>query len=110
MASTTSWSRSPPGSWRRCRPQPEAASGPAARGRAAGGPTEAERREARKEVTRLERQISKLTERERKLRDQMVDSASDHVRLGELQAAIDELAAEREALETAWLEAADLLE
>jgi ATP-binding cassette subfamily F protein uup len=74
------------------------------------GPSEAERRDARKEVTRLERQISRLGERERKVRDQMHDSASDHVRLGELQAAIDELTAEREALETAWLHAADLLD
>ena len=40
----------------------------------------------------------------------MADSASDHVRLGELQASIDDLAAERETLETAWLEAADLLD
>ena len=62
----------------------------------AAGPSEADRREARKDVARLERQISRLTERERKLRDQMADSASDFVRLGELQASIDELAAERD--------------
>jgi ATP-binding cassette subfamily F protein uup len=93
------------------QPRTEGSSAAAGGGAASGpGPTEAERRDARKEVTRLERRISKLGERERKLLGQMHDSASDHVRLGELQTAIDELAAEREALETAWLEAADLLD
>jgi ATP-binding cassette subfamily F protein uup len=74
------------------------------------GPSEADLRDARKEVTRLERQISRLGDRERKLREQMADSASDFVRLGELQAAVDALTAEREGLETAWLEAAAVLE
>jgi ATP-binding cassette subfamily F protein uup len=95
-------------------PVPEASKRPGGSGGSGAGetagPSEAERREARKEVTRLERQISKLTERERKLREQMVESASDFVRLGELQASVDQLATEREALETAWLHAADLLE
>jgi ATP-binding cassette subfamily F protein uup len=75
-------------------------------GRAAAGPSEADLRAARKEVARLDRQISRLAERERKLREQMVDAASDFVRLGELQASIDEVAVERERLEHAWLEAA----
>jgi ABC transport system ATP-binding/permease protein len=72
--------------------------------------TEAERREARKEVARLERQIGKLTDRERRLREDMAASATDFVRLGEIQTSIDELVAQREALETAWLSAAALLE
>jgi ABC transport system ATP-binding/permease protein len=80
-----------------------------------GGPSndttsEAERREARKEAARLERQIGKLTERERRLREDMAASATDFVRLGEIQTSIDELVAQREALETAWLSAAALLE
>jgi ATP-binding cassette subfamily F protein uup len=74
------------------------------------GPSEAELREARKDVARLERQISRLTERERRLRDQMADSASDFVRLGELQAAVEEIGAEREGLEHEWLEAASRLD
>ncbi len=74
------------------------------------GPSEAELREARKDLARLERQLSRLTERERRLRDQMADSASDFVRLGELQSAVDELGAEREALEHEWLETASRLE
>jgi ATP-binding cassette subfamily F protein uup len=75
-----------------------------------GGPSEAELREARKDVARLERQISRLTERERRLREQMADSASDFVRLGELQAAIDQLVDERTAREHEWLEAAAVLD
>jgi ATP-binding cassette subfamily F protein uup len=85
-----------------------ASAGAAAGG--AGGPGQAERREARKDVARLERQINKLTDRERRLRDEMAGNATDFARLGEIQASIDELAAEREALETAWLDAAALLE
>jgi ATP-binding cassette subfamily F protein uup len=84
------------------------ASGPAPA--AGGGPSEAELREARKDVARLERQISRLAERERRLRDQMADSASDFVRLGELQAAVDHIGAEREGLEHEWLEAASRLD
>jgi hypothetical protein len=54
--------------------------------------------------------MSRLGDRERKLREQMVDSASDFVRLGELQVALDALTAEREGLEIAWLEAAAVLD
>jgi ATP-binding cassette subfamily F protein uup len=75
-----------------------------------GGLSEAARREARKDVARLERQLSRLSDRERKLREQMVGSASDFVRLGELQASVDQLAAEREQVEHEWLEAAALLD
>src|SRR6185437_14357415 len=73
-------------------------------------PSEAQLREARKDVARLERQISRLTERERKLHEQMTDSASDFVRLGELQAAVDALTVEREQLEHQWLETAARLD
>ena len=38
----------------------------------------------------------------------MAESATDHVRLRELQQALSENAAERERLETEWLEAAEL--
>jgi ATP-binding cassette subfamily F protein uup len=95
--------------------QPSSGAGARAGGAAAapsggGALSEAARREARKEVARLERQMSKLSDRERKLREQMAGSASDFVRLGELQASVDELAAEREQLEHEWLEAAAVLD
>jgi hypothetical protein len=40
----------------------------------------------------------------------MAASATDHERLGELQAALDAVHAEREDAEAAWLEAAETAE
>jgi hypothetical protein len=37
----------------------------------------------------------------------MVEAASDHVRLGELNSELNELLARKESLEEAWLAAAD---
>jgi ABC transport system ATP-binding/permease protein len=67
-------------------------------------------RTARKEVQRLERALERSAEQARALGDQMAASATDHDRLGELQAELDALLAERELLETTWLEAAESLE
>ena len=64
-------------------------------------------RAARKEVARLERALEKLGEREEALHAEMAAAATDHVRLRELQQALSENAAERERLETEWLEAAE---
>ena len=76
----------------------------------AAAPPGAVTRAARKEVQRLERALERLGEREAELRDAMAANATDHVRLGELQAELDAGEAERERLEAAWLEAADTLE
>ena len=70
-------------------------------------PNQAVVRAARKEVARLERALEKLGEREEALHDEMAAAATDHVRLRELQQALSENAAERERLETEWLEAAE---
>jgi hypothetical protein len=40
----------------------------------------------------------------------MAANATDHQRLAELQADLDALGADRDALEAAWLEASELLE
>ncbi len=97
--------------------QPAAAAGARARREATdGGPAKARGgsggalRLARKEVQRLERALERLAGRERELHDAMAASATDHARLGELQGELDALVAEREGLETAWLEAADGLD
>jgi ATP-binding cassette subfamily F protein uup len=66
-----------------------------------------ELRAARKELTRLERQISKLTDRETKLHAQMAEQATDHLAIQTLDAELRALTAEREALEEQWLEAAE---
>jgi ATP-binding cassette subfamily F protein uup len=63
-------------------------------------------RQARKDAQRLERELERSSDRERELHEQMAASASDHEKLGELTAALEVLIAEREHLESAWLEAA----
>jgi ATP-binding cassette subfamily F protein uup len=67
-------------------------------------------RAARKEVARLERELERLTEREAALHEDMAASATDHVRLRELQGELRATAAERDRLETAWLDASEALE
>ena len=64
-------------------------------------------RAARKEVARIERALDRLAEREAALHDEMAASATDHVRLAELQAELDAAAEERDRLETGWLEASE---
>ncbi len=79
----------------------------AARGGATPG---AVQRAGRKEVQRLERALDRLTERETVLHEDMAAAATDHARLRELQQQQTALAADREALEAAWLEASEALE
>jgi ATP-binding cassette subfamily F protein uup len=66
-------------------------------------------RAARKELQRLERQIERLTGREAKLHEELAASASDYVRLTELDKQLREVQAEKAELEDRWLTvAADL--
>jgi len=74
----------------------------------AGGLTEADRRQARKDVARVERQLSRLAEQEERLHTQMAAEATDYGRLAELQAQLSVVTAEKEQLEEQWLEAAEL--
>jgi ABC transport system ATP-binding/permease protein len=67
-------------------------------------------REARKELGRLERALDRLGERETRLHEEMAEAATDHVRLAELTAELRALAAERDDVEAAWLEAAAVAE
>ncbi|MEA5456711.1 ATP-binding cassette domain-containing protein [Sinomonas sp. JGH33] len=84
---------------------------PAASGAAGGsGATEAEKRQARKDLNRVERQLGKLTDQEAKLHAQMAEAAEDYGRLGELNAQLQALLAEKEGLELEWLEASEVLE
>ena len=77
-----------------------------AKGPAAGASVRA----ARKEVQRLERALDRVADRAHALEGEMAASATDHARLGELQADLDALAAERETLEADWLETSESLE
>ncbi|MGT2463843.1 ABC-F family ATP-binding cassette domain-containing protein [Sinomonas atrocyanea] len=74
------------------------------------GRSESEKREARKELARIERQLGKLAAQEEKLHAQMAASAEDFVRLGDLNAALKDLQGQKDELELAWLEASEVLE
>jgi ATP-binding cassette subfamily F protein uup len=91
---------------------------PAARGpRKESGPPGAAIRAARKEIQRserelirLERAIERLVEREGRLNEQMAANATDHAQLAQLQSELDEILAERGALETSWLQTSEVLD
>ncbi|MFF0579250.1 ABC-F family ATP-binding cassette domain-containing protein [Streptosporangium saharense] len=76
---------------------------------AAPGLSAKEERELRKELSRLERQLDKLGTREEKLHASMADAAADYGRLASLDAELKEILAEKETVETEWLELADRL-
>ncbi len=67
-------------------------------------------REARREAQRLERELERQTAREQELHELMAASSTDHARLSELTIELQTVSADRERLETAWLEAAEALE
>ncbi len=67
-------------------------------------------REARKELARVEKALGRLADQTERLHHEMAAVASDHAALAELNVRLRALDAERETLETAWLEAAETLE
>lgn len=75
------------------------------------GPSEAEKREARKDLNRIDRQLSKIAQQEEKLHVQMAakSQSGDFDALGELNTKLEELLGEKEVLELEWLEAAEIL-
>lgn len=87
-----------------------AASPPAAASSTAGvqGETASAReRRTGKEMARIEGQLEKLEARIAELHEAMAEAAADHVRLGELNAELQELLDRKESLEEAWLAAAE---
>jgi ATP-binding cassette subfamily F protein uup len=66
-------------------------------------------RAAKKELTRLERQISKLDVQEKALHGKLAEHATDYERVAELDASLREVQAQKEAAEEAWLELSDLV-
>ncbi|MEU4400741.1 ABC-F family ATP-binding cassette domain-containing protein [Micromonospora orduensis] len=89
----------------RTGPAPTVASGePTATGMSA-----AEVRQARKELTRLERQLGKLDQREATLLDQLAADATDYARVAELDTQLKDLRAERERIEETWMTLAEEL-
>ena len=96
-ASSSTW---PTGQPRRrtppARAEPQRAESASARERRAG-----------KEMARIEGQLAKLDERIAALHESMAEAAADHVRLGELNAELQDMLTRKESLEEAWLAAAD---
>ena len=86
-----------------------AASGGVLRSEPSRGSESASARERRtgKEMARIEGQLVKLDDQIAALHESMAEAASDHVRLGELNAELQELLARKESLEEAWLAAAE---
>jgi ATP-binding cassette subfamily F protein uup len=67
-------------------------------------------RAARKELTRLERQIAKLDAREAELHDQLATHATDYEKVASLDAELRAVREERDAAEERWLQLSELLE
>ena len=61
-------------------------------------------------MARVDKQLARLAVREAELNQQILDNAADHELLTSVSAQLSGLAAERDALEQEWLEAAALLE
>jgi ABC transport system ATP-binding/permease protein len=72
-----------------------------------GASSAARQRAGQKELTRLERQIARLTETEERLHADLAESASDYVRLIELGDELRAVQAERTELEERWLTVAE---
>ncbi len=70
----------------------------------------AELREAKKAMARIDRQLTKVGNREAELHAELAANADDYEKLAELDTKLREVTAEKEALEEEWLEAASLLE
>ena len=75
------------------------------------GPTvsPADQREARKEMSRLERQLTKLADQEERLHHEMAERAADHAAVLRLNDTLRALVDEREQLELAWMTAAEVV-
>ncbi|WP_426594465.1 ABC-F family ATP-binding cassette domain-containing protein [Cellulomonas sp. McL0617] len=87
----------------------EAASDRSTPAPAAPAPSEAELRTARKEIARIERRLSRIADQESAIHHKMSEQATDHQAVLALDAELRALAAEKDDLETAWMEAAEIV-
>jgi ATP-binding cassette subfamily F protein uup len=93
---------------RRTRTMTRPASGSTGAAVATAPVSAADTRRAKKDLARLEQQLARIDERVIALYEQMADAATDHQRLLDLQGELDQLAGEKDGLELAWLEAAEV--
>ncbi|HEX6056412.1 MAG TPA: ABC-F family ATP-binding cassette domain-containing protein [Intrasporangium sp.] len=73
------------------------------------GASAAELREARKAMARIEKQLTRLADREARLHGEMAAAATDPAALADLNARLEGVVAEKEELELEWLEAAEVI-
>jgi ABC transport system ATP-binding/permease protein len=74
-----------------------------------GGLSAGEVRAGRKELTRLERQVERLTEREATLHGRLAEHATDYEKVASLDAELRSVQAERSRTEEEWLALAERL-
>jgi ATP-binding cassette subfamily F protein uup len=91
---------------RRERPPEIPAATTSAKGQSAS--PSAATRQAKKDLTRIEQQIARLDRQLTALHEQMAAAASDYQQLTALQRDLDMITANKDELELAWLEAADI--
>jgi ATP-binding cassette subfamily F protein uup len=70
----------------------------------------ASRRQAAKEITKVERQLARLATRERELHALLAEHASDYARLTQLDVDLKAVTAEIAQLEASWFELHELVE
>jgi ATPase subunit of ABC transporter with duplicated ATPase domains len=87
-----------------------ASAGAPGAGAASGAPaaSAAEARAARKELARVERRLTRIAEAEKRLHEAIAADPTDVAGVTQADAQLKELAAEKEELEMAWLEAAEV--
>ena len=77
------------------------------KGSGRSGPSAAERRGAKKDLLRIERQLSKLSAQEDRIHLQMAAKAADHTAVTVLNEKLRAIVDERETLELEWLSVAE---
>ena len=77
---------------------------------APSGPTEGQKRDARKVLNRLERQLGKNSAADAKIHEEMAANVGNYDVLGDLQTKLAKLADERQGMELEWLQASEILE
>jgi septal ring factor EnvC (AmiA/AmiB activator) len=65
-------------------------------------------RAAKKEVSRIERRLAKIAQKEAELHETIAQQATDYQAVARLDAELRDLVSERDELEAAWLEAAEV--
>jgi ATP-binding cassette subfamily F protein uup len=73
----------------------------------APGLSSGELRQARKDLSRLERQMDKLTEKESKINEKLAQHGSDYEKIVEFEAQLKAVREEKEQAEMEWLELAE---